>query len=146
MRIVVISFEKESHSPFDDIIRDYKGRIASRLIIEEKFLRIKIKDIPSQIELIVSQYKNPKVCVLDESGRTLNTMDFIKMLIRFEQEGRTIIFIIGPPNGFEKPFRFKYDLLISLSSLTFSHQIARLLLFEQIYRTYCFLSNHPYNK
>lgn len=146
MKIVVISFEKGSKSPFENIINEYKKRMSSRLSIEEKFLRVKNNKIFPCIESVLQSYKNPFVCVLDEKGSTFSTSDFVELLLKIELSGKTAVFLIGPDIGFKQPLSIKVDLLLSFSKMTFSHQIARLLLFEQFYRTYCSICNHPYNK
>lgn len=146
MKIVILSFEKPSRSPFEEIIKEYTLRVSNRFVIEEKFLKVEKGDINKRIELFLKDYKNSFICVLDERGKGKTTADFADMLIKSEQSGKTSIFLIGPHDGFEKPIKFKYDLMLSFSPMTFSHQIARLLLFEQIYRVYCIITGHPYNK
>jgi 23S rRNA (pseudouridine1915-N3)-methyltransferase len=58
----------------------------------------------------------------------------------------SVKFFIGGAYGFEKAFLDKGDKVISLSSLTFSHKIAKMVLLEQIFRGYAILHNHPYHK
>ncbi|MGC9042410.1 MAG: 23S rRNA (pseudouridine(1915)-N(3))-methyltransferase RlmH [Myxococcota bacterium] len=146
MKIVIFSFEKIDRSPFEEIIKEYKIRVAHRFVIEERVIKSKKEDISAQIDSLLNKYDNAFICVLDENGKKISTTDFADMLIKLEQNHKRIIFLIGPPDGFLKPIRFRYDMILSLSIMTFSHQIARLLLYEQIYRVYCAITGHPYNK
>ena len=71
------------------------------------------------------------VVALSEEGREYTTADFASFIGRIDHK---IVFIIGGPYGLAKAIRQKADLLWSLSRLTFTHEIARLLLFEQLFR------------
>ncbi|MCX7945070.1 MAG: 23S rRNA (pseudouridine(1915)-N(3))-methyltransferase RlmH [Deltaproteobacteria bacterium] len=145
MKIKVISFEKNNHSPFEMVIRNYKLQMSTRFAIEERFIR-RGDSTNEKLQELLSTYKNSFICILDVYGKTMNTREFTQTLLDIEKAGKTVVFVIGPETGFEKPIKYNFNLLLSLSKMTFSHRIARLLLFEQIYRTYCYITNHPYNK
>ncbi|MSN96652.1 23S rRNA (pseudouridine(1915)-N(3))-methyltransferase RlmH [Campylobacter sp. FMV-PI01] len=82
-------------------------------------------------------------CVgLDEKGKKLNSFEFAKIL----EKSSKISFFIGGAYGLSENFKLKMDMLISLSSLTFAHKIAKIVLYEQIYRGFCINANHPYHK
>lgn len=82
-------------------------------------------------------------CVgLDERGEQMSSEDFAKMLSKHTK----ISFFIGGAYGFSDEFRSKMDKLLSLSKLTMAHKIAKLVLFEQIYRALSINANHPYHK
>ena len=68
------------------------------------------------------------------------------MLSEILKNKAEIVFFIGGAYGLEQGFLHECDLCVSLSSLTFSHSIARIVLSEQIYRGFCLLNNHPYHK
>lgn len=147
MRVKVISFEKRSRSPFEGAISDYKKQFLRRFSLEEIFLsKGQPEDTVKKIEVIIRGSKNPFVCILDSRGEELTTEGFTNILLDCEKVGRDIIFIIGPREGLCRSLEIEYDLILSLSRLTFSHRIARLLLFEQIYRAFCYTINHPYNR
>ncbi len=71
------------------------------------------------------------VIALSEEGREFTSVEFAKQLGRFD---RKLVFVIGGPYGLAPEIRARADLLWSLSKLTFTHELARLLLFEQLYR------------
>lgn len=79
---------------------------------------------------------------LDERGEELNSLEFAKMLENRSQ----ISFFIGGAYGFSESFKAKMHKLVSLSRLTIAYKIAKLMLFEQIYRALSISANHPYHK
>ena len=89
--------------------------------------------------------KNDLLFLLDEKGKNYNSREFADFLkIRF-QESKSIVFVIGGAFGFSKDLYTKSKGLISLSKMTFSHQIIRLFFTEQLYRAFTILNNHPYH-
>ncbi|MDR1615273.1 MAG: 23S rRNA (pseudouridine(1915)-N(3))-methyltransferase RlmH [Campylobacteraceae bacterium] len=79
---------------------------------------------------------------LDETGEEMTSLEFSKI---FDTQN-DIRFFIGGAYGFEKQFLARTQRVISLSRLTYAHKIAKLVLFEQIYRGLCIKNNHPYHK
>jgi 23S rRNA (pseudouridine1915-N3)-methyltransferase len=79
---------------------------------------------------------------LDKGGEELDSENFSKIF----EEGADIRFFIGGAYGFEREFLDRTQRVISLSRLTYAHKIAKLALFEQIYRGLCIKNNHPYHK
>ena len=89
--------------------------------------------------------KNDLLFLLDEKGKNYDSRKFAEFLkIKF-QESKTIVFVIGGAFGFSKDLYCKSVGLISLSRMTFSHQIIRLFFTEQLYRAFTILNNHPYH-
>ena len=89
--------------------------------------------------------KNDLLFLLDEKGKNYNSREFADFLkVRF-QESKTIVFVIGGAFGFSKDLYNKSKGLISISKMTFSHQIIRLFFTEQLYRAFTILNNHPYH-
>lgn len=82
-------------------------------------------------------------CVgLDERGEMLDSFEFAKLL----KDKTQISFFIGGAYGLGDNLRGKMDKLVSLSRLTLAHKIAKLVLYEQIFRALCINANHPYHK
>lgn len=79
---------------------------------------------------------------LDVMGEQIDSFEFADML---KKESR-VDFFIGGTFGLEKAFLEKTKRVISLSRITYAHKIAKIVLFEQIYRGLCINSNHPYHK
>ena len=82
--------------------------------------------------------------LLDPAGRTMATAAFVDMIRKLEDEGRDVAFVVGGHAGFDAVWKGRADLLLSLSAMTFPHELARVMLCEQIYRAFATLRGHPY--
>jgi 23S rRNA (pseudouridine1915-N3)-methyltransferase len=84
--------------------------------------------------------------LLDETGRAQSTQDWAREFRQWETEGYTSVsFCIGSSLGFSKEVRQRAKACLSLGPQTLSHELARVVLLEQIYRTYSVLKGHPYH-
>lgn len=82
----------------------------------------------------------------DEKGKNFTSQEFAEFMEKqFVQGARGINFLIGGAYGFAQPVKSKARKSISLSAMTFSHQIVRLIALEQIYRALTIINNHPYH-
>ncbi len=81
---------------------------------------------------------------LDPAGRALDSTAFIQMVERAENEAQDLLFLLGGHDGLPALWKPKADLLLSLSPMTFPHELARAMLAEQIYRAFTTLRGHPY--
>ena len=87
------------------------------------------------------------IIALDPGGILLSSEEFAVRMKRYELEGRgPVAFLIGGPLGLPDRIREQADLVLSLSPMTFPHQLVRLILVEQIYRAACISRNIPYHK
>jgi 23S rRNA (pseudouridine1915-N3)-methyltransferase len=82
--------------------------------------------------------------LLDPAGRALDSSAFTKLIDKSEREARDLIFIIGGADGLPPPWKPRADILLSLSPFTMPHELARVVLAEQIYRALTTLRGHPY--
>jgi 23S rRNA (pseudouridine1915-N3)-methyltransferase len=82
--------------------------------------------------------------LLDPVGKLMTSGQFIEVVQRAELEARDLLFLIGGADGLPAEWRPKADLLISMSPMTFPHELARAMLAEQIYRAFTTLRGHPY--
>ena len=82
--------------------------------------------------------------LLDPAGRPLDSPTFAKLIGRGEMEGRDLVFVVGGHDGLPAGWAGRADLLLSLSPMTFPHELARAMLAEQIYRALATLRGHPY--
>jgi 23S rRNA (pseudouridine1915-N3)-methyltransferase len=151
MKITVYSIEKSSHGNIKDIIDKFSKMISHFAKIEDiSFFNAKIASAQSKgaVEAQKSYaqsfepYLKNYTLALDKNGEELDSVDFSKI---FENHV-DIRFFIGGAYGFEKQFLDCTQRVISLSRLTYAHKIAKLVLFEQIYRGLCIKNNHPYHK
>ena len=98
-------------------------------------------------KLILSNFTDGDfVVLLDESGRQGNSADFAAWLQKRMNSGvRRLCFVIGGPYGFSKEVYARANDLVSLSRMTFSHQLVRVVFAEQLYRGFTILNNEPYH-
>jgi 23S rRNA (pseudouridine1915-N3)-methyltransferase len=82
--------------------------------------------------------------LLDPAGRALDSAGFVQLVERAERESRDLLFLIGGHDGAPAEWKPRADLLLSLSAMTFPHELARAMLAEQIYRAFTTLRGHPY--
>ena len=86
------------------------------------------------------------VILLDENGKQLSSVGFSEFIQkRFNSGLKQVIFIIGGPYGFSEDVYNRANTKISLSKMTFSHQMVRLFFTEQLYRAFTILKNEPYH-
>jgi 23S rRNA (pseudouridine1915-N3)-methyltransferase len=84
--------------------------------------------------------------LLDENGKSYTSIGFSEDLQRKMNQGiKTLVFVIGGPYGFSNEVYQQAKARISLSSMTFSHQMVRLFFIEQLYRGFTILKNEPYH-
>lgn len=85
--------------------------------------------------------------LLDAGGKTYDSAAFAKWIGEMRDRGtREVIFVCGDADGFPETLRERVKQKISLSAMTYSHELARVMLAEQIYRAFAILSGSPYPK
>jgi len=116
-------------------IDQYRKRMPDLIIREFKHFKINhFKEIRDK-NIIIS---------LGEEGKSFNSKEFSSLLLNFNNQ--KITFFIGDSDGLSSQFKYNSDLLLSLSPLTFPHELARLVLIEQIYRAVSISKNSPYHR
>ena len=113
-------------------INQYKKRMPDLIINESKSFNI------DNI-----QVNNIIIC-LTEEGQSFNSIELTSLLLNFKN--KKINFLIGDADGIPSDIKDKSHLLLSLSPLTFPHELARLILIEQIYRAISISNNSPYHR
>ena len=86
-----------------------------------------------------------EVILLDERGREFRSLDFARYLEEKLQRGRDVVFVIGGAYGFSEAVYARSDGKVSLSKMTFSHQMVRTLFAEQLYRAFTIIRGEPYH-
>ena len=88
----------------------------------------------------------PILVMLDSRGKQLTSEEFAAWLGRQRDQGRqSIVFAIGPADGWSEEARKRANLLLSLGPMTLPHELARVVFSEQVYRAFTILSGHPYH-
>ena len=115
-------------------------------LFSDEFAKL-LNDLPKKADLILSSLKTgDKVLLLDEKGSSFGSVEFSKYLQKKMNSGiKRLVFIVGGPYGFDTSIYDKYQDKLSLSKMTFSHQMVRLFFCEQLYRAMTILKNEPYH-
>ena len=155
MKVRVIWFGKESR-PIKDQVETYRKRISMRWAAEEIQLKpfLAGRDYDPRRTLSREADSARKVIpagsivlALDEGGKPLTSTDFAKTIERIEQNGgQDLVFVIGSDLGLDKKLRSEARLTLSLSAMTLPHQLARLLLWEQLFRATHILGGGSYHR
>ena len=155
MNIRLIAIGKTDNKSLQALIDDY----AKRLSFYIKFELEIIPDIKNAKNLAQPQQKEKEgelilskitatdqLVLLDENGKSFSSVGFSGELQKKMNSGaRTLVFVIGGPYGFSDAVYAKAQGKISLSAMTFSHQMVRLFFIEQLYRAFTILRNEPYH-
>ena len=97
--------------------------------------------------MILKHIKNTdKVILLDERGKCYSSIEWSKAIEKETTSGtKSLVFIVGGAYGFSKEIYDRADSKLSLSTMTFSHQIIRLFFIEQLYRAFTIIKGEPYH-
>ena len=124
------------------VIDDYVKRIGRHSAIEVT----EVRDGEAALKKLDADRAATAV-LLDALGKNLDSNAFAKWLGELRDRGtRELIFVCGDADGFPAPLRERVAQKISISAMTFSHELARAMLAEQLYRAFAILSGSPYPK
>lgn len=138
LKVKILSVGKTKESWLEMALEEYAKRLAPHMQLETVWAR-------SDEQLLLLAKETP-VLALDPQGRKLDSLEFSRFLFQqFEKQGSRLTFVIGGPEGLPAEIK-RTSPLISLSRLTFTHQITRLVLVEQIYRAVEINRGSPYHK
>ncbi|MBN1334497.1 MAG: 23S rRNA (pseudouridine(1915)-N(3))-methyltransferase RlmH [Deltaproteobacteria bacterium] len=151
MKIVVVTVSRGRTPWADEGFETYAKRIRRWLPLEEVRVRpasgadpVAARAEEGRTVLALLRPGDRVVC-LDERGRFLDTPGFRDLVDRAGIEGRhRLLFLVGGPFGHDPGVRERADLVLSLSGLVFNHQVARVVLAEQVYRALSSLHGDPY--
>lgn len=155
MTIKLLAIGKTDNKQLQSLIDDYKKRLGFYI----KFNLEIIPDIKNaknlseaqqkqkEGELILNKLTNTDVLILlDENGKQMDSVSFSNYLQKYMNSGiKQLVFAIGGPYGFSQEVYNKAQGKLSLSKMTFSHQMVRLFVIEQLYRGFTILKNEPYH-
>ena len=111
-----------------------------------RFTACEMREIdPAKFDLF-AKHPTARKIFLDPAGKQLDSAAFCQIFAQHEQLGRDLVFLVGAHDGLTADQRSRADQLLSLSPMTFTHELARAILAEQIYRAYTMLRNHPYSR
>jgi 23S rRNA (pseudouridine1915-N3)-methyltransferase len=135
-----------------DGVADYVARLKRTMVVEELVVAEAGTGAPTyqqklEGERLLSALKpGEKVVVLDERGMTMGSPEFAGLLGRWQDQGvRQVAFVVGGAYGLSDAVRQRADLVLSLSTMTFPHQLVRVLFAEQLYRAFNILGGGQYH-
>jgi 23S rRNA (pseudouridine1915-N3)-methyltransferase len=143
MKIHFVMVGKTRRLEIRALLDDYTARIGRFADVEVTELR---DDSAASVRKLALD-SAATVVLLDDAGKAQTSAQFARWLGEARDRGaREIAFLCGGAEGFPEALRRRATQKLSLSSLTFSHELARAMLAEQIYRAFAILAGHPYAK
>jgi 23S rRNA (pseudouridine1915-N3)-methyltransferase len=114
-----------------------------------RYLPITIHELRSEaalLELVGKERSRPVLVLLDSPGKQMSSEQLAEFLRRYQEGGtQTLMFAVGPADGWAANTRNAAAQCLSLSRMTLAHEIARVVLLEQLYRACTILAGHPYH-
>lgn len=158
VRIKIRAIGKIKEPFIRDAIADYAKRMSSYCQLEcTEYPEAPVPDTHSSSIEKACVSEGEKLCsgiesqdfviVLDRVGRSVSSEGFAEIIKRCEVEGPyQMVFLIGGPHGLSEMCRKRSDIILSLSAMTFPHQVVRLMLYEQMYRAFTIIRGLPYHR
>ena len=155
MKIQLLLLGKTKDSFIEEGIKEYSGRLKHYTPIVLNTLKVKKKkgwteEQERQEEgrvLLANTNPTDIKVVLDGTGKQISSTQLVDLISRWEQEGRKqATFLIGGPTGHSKEVLQRADFTLSLSRMTFTHDMVRMFLLEQLYRAYSIKAGEKYHK
>ena len=154
MKTLLILVGKTTDKHFAASISDYVGRISHDMPFDIVTIP-ELKNTKSlteeqqkaaEGELILKQIQpSDTVVLLDEHGREFRSIEFARWLEQKRNTARRLLFVVGGPYGFSNAVFTRANERISMSQMTFSHQMIRLVFTEQVYRACTIIKGEPYH-
>jgi len=155
MQIKLLAIGKTDNKQLIQLIEDYQKRLKFYIKFDFEI----IPDIKNAKNLSENQQKQKEgelilnkinssdaLILLDENGKQMDSVAFSSFLQKYMNSGiKQLVFVIGGPYGFSQDVYVKSKGKLSLSKMTFSHQMVRLFFIEQLYRGFTILRNEPYH-
>ena len=155
MKIKIIAIGKTDNKNLIQLIDDYQKRLSHYIKFEFEIIP-DIKNVKNlsenqqkerEGELILKKIaQTDQLILLDEKGYEFRSIEFSRFLQKKMNSGiKQLVFVIGGPYGFSDAVYQKAQGKVSLSKMTFSHQMIRLFMIEQLYRGFSILKGEPYH-
>ncbi|MBI2410536.1 MAG: 23S rRNA (pseudouridine(1915)-N(3))-methyltransferase RlmH [Candidatus Kerfeldbacteria bacterium] len=140
MQIILLSIGKTTSSQCRSLEDTYERRIRGRFSCRRHYVKNE-KELRKYL-----QETSATVILLEERGKQMDTPTFARYMDRLTRSAKSAVFVIGDAAGIPADIRATYVQAVSLSPLTFPHELARVLILEQLYRAQTLLVGHPYHK
>lgn len=155
MKIKLLAIGKTDDKNLNALIETYKARLKHYVKFDLEIIP-DIKNVKNLSEkqqkekegelLLKKSQATDQLILLDDKGKDFTSVEFSKYLQKKMNSGiKQLVFVIGGPYGFSETVYKKAQGKVSFSKMTFSHQMIRLFVVEQIYRGFTILKNEPYH-
>jgi len=145
LRVIWIAPKSRSKEPaYDALTSEYVSRIS-------KYQSIEASDLPSESALLKLLQNSagrtkPLVVLLDSRGKDMTSEQLAEFIeAQHSADVQQLIFAVGPADGFSDAARGTANKIVSLGKMTLPHELARVVLLEQIYRAFTIIRKHPYH-
>ena len=139
MNVFIYSINPSKNMNLLPAINEYSKRI--KYFVNFEFIEVKSLKLDH-----LKKFKNKFIVALDEDGELLDSLEFANKIRDFMEDNLDIIFIVGDANGLPSDVIKNSNMVLSLSKLTLPHLLARVVLIEQLYRSFSIINNIPYHK
>ena len=109
-----------------------------------RYTQYEMREIDPRRFDLFARHSAARKIFLDPAGGRLDSAEFVRLVEQAEITGQDLVFLVGGHDGLPPEWKPRADLLLSLSPMTFPHELARVMLAEQIYRAFTTLRGHPY--
>jgi len=139
MKIFVYFVGKPRDAHANSMAEEYLKR-------SSRYVRCEMREIQPERFDPWAKHPTASKLLLDPAGRSFDSTQFAELIGKAQQESRDLVFLVGGASGLPNEWRDQHGVLLSLSAMTFPHELARVMLAEQIYRALATLRGHPYPK
>jgi 23S rRNA (pseudouridine1915-N3)-methyltransferase len=153
MRLLVVAVGRVAHPAMRAACADYAQRLTRTWQLETRDVRAPAGHLPTpqrvQREgerLLQAIPDGARSIALSRTGRSETSVDFARRLRRWRADAHDVAFIVGGADGLDQRVLARCELVLSLSALTLPHELARLVLLEQLYRATTILQGTPYHR
>jgi 23S rRNA (pseudouridine1915-N3)-methyltransferase len=137
VKLTVAWIGKTKEPSIQALTNDYLKRLARYAEVEA---------VPLKDESALTKRTRSTVVLLDSRGKQLSSEELANFLNEYQvRNPLPLLFAVGPANGFSDETRRSASMLLSLGKMTLAHELARVVLLEQLYRAFTILKGHPYH-
>lgn len=142
MRLRIAWIGKTKEAAIQSLTAEYLRRIGRYVPVEPHELRSE----QALLDLVASERTRPFVVLLDSRGKQMSSEELADFIRDHQGRGtQTMLLAIGPADGFSDATRRTASFTLSFGKMTLAHELARIVLLEQMYRAFTILKGHPYH-
>jgi len=140
MKILILPIGKIRSKPVSEIAADYAERLSH-------YTTLHVLPCRDEREAVSNLKAGDFLVLMDAKGSEMSSEELADFISRRQMQGtKRMVFLIGGPEGVKRESRSRADLTLSLSRMTFPHELTQAVLLEQLYRAFTILKGGPYHK